>query len=81
MGLIAIGKEGQCSCNCATRCVVDRRSGSSVRCTKEEIEAAGFSTILVENSIWFDKNTILRVKEKLVKRNWYQRLFNLNKIK
>lgn len=47
MSLILIDNTGKCFCNCAMTCVVQHKSGMQPRCTKEEIENAGFKTAQV----------------------------------
>lgn len=49
MSYILIDMEGRCFCNCAMRCAYDQRCGSSLRCTKEEIESNGYKTIQVND--------------------------------
>jgi len=46
MSVILIATDGTCFCSCACKCVLDR-CGSSLRCTKEELEEAGFKTMQV----------------------------------
>jgi len=46
MGLILIGSDHKCLCDCSTKCIVKEfNSGSGPRCSKEEIEEADFTTI------------------------------------
>jgi hypothetical protein len=45
MSLIVIGTDKMCTCNCAMKCVTQHKSGSMSRCTKQEIENAGFKTV------------------------------------
>jgi hypothetical protein len=64
MSYIVIGSDETCQCDCSMKCIVDKRCGSSIRCTKEEIEKAGYRTLKVENAFYVSKNDILLVKEK-----------------
>ena len=43
MSYIIIDKNKQCLCDCATKCITGK-TGSAMRCTKEEIENKGYKT-------------------------------------
>lgn len=49
MSLIIVDSKGYCTCNCAMKCVLSSKSGSAPRCTKQEIEDAGYKTIQLKN--------------------------------
>lgn len=72
---IAITNTNQCSCDCADKCMIDDRTGSSTRCTKQEIETKGFKTVKVD-AFMFGSNDILVVMAppKPGKTNWLNRL-------
>ena len=42
MCIILIDEGGQCTCNCASKCIVGK-TGSAMRCTRQEIEGKGYS--------------------------------------
>jgi len=46
MSVILIDTEGLCFCNCASKCVIGK-CGSASRCTKEQLEELGFTTLQV----------------------------------
>lgn len=41
---VGLGSDGRCLCDCATRCPLGR-TGSTERCTKQELTAAGVNTV------------------------------------
>lgn len=50
-----IGSDGRCTCSCGDPCPLGR-AGSALRCTKEELEAAGVVTIPLDLKI--EKNFV-----------------------
>jgi len=46
MSVILIDLEEKCFCTCGTKCI-NGHTGSSLRCTKKEIESRGYKTLQV----------------------------------
>ena len=49
---IVIGKDNRCDCSCSDKCCLNRIA-SQTRCTKEELEKEGYTTIKIPN--WLSK--------------------------
>ena len=69
MGIIILAEDHTCMCNCGTRCVSGKR-GMASRCTKEQIETAGFTTMTVPEL--FEKRSWLMPKKK----SFFEKLLN-----
>ena len=68
MGLILVAEDNTCFCNCSMKCVVQHKTGSMARCTKLEIENAGFQTVQVKGHLR-DKQVIK------YKPSWWNKIF------
>jgi len=69
MGIIVLAEDETCMCNCATRCVKGK-TGMSTRCTRKEIEDAGFTAMTIEEL--HERRSWL-----MPKKSFFEKLFKL----
>jgi len=61
MAHILIDKNNRCTCNCATKCIKGK-TGSALRCTKQELEEEGHYTVLITSN-WLGKPRIKNYRQ------------------
>lgn len=70
MALILIGTDKKCTCNCNMLCATGKSYDSFVKCTKDELEAYGHSTIELnsqKDDVVVQKLLIIDEKDKKLK--------------